>query len=142
LKNIKLKYNIHQIDKAIEFIFNNLTSKVVLFYGEMGSGKTTIIKRLLYKLDCHDVISSPTFSIVNEYKLTDSNAYHFDFYRIKNHYEALDIGIDDYFCSGYWNFIEWPEKITNLLPEEVMVVNLEIISTTERSIECFESEVL
>ena len=60
MKNIKLKYNIHQIDKAIEFIFNNLTSKVVLFYGEMGSGKTTIIKRLLYKLDCHDVISSPT----------------------------------------------------------------------------------
>jgi tRNA threonylcarbamoyladenosine biosynthesis protein TsaE len=108
----------------------------------MGAGKTTLISAIVRALGHSEETSSPTFSIVNEYKLENGYVYHFDFYRIKNHYEALDIGIDDYFCSGYWNFIEWPEKITNLLPEEVMVVNLEIISTTERSIECFESEVL
>ncbi|MDG1056646.1 MAG: tRNA (adenosine(37)-N6)-threonylcarbamoyltransferase complex ATPase subunit type 1 TsaE [Flavobacteriaceae bacterium] len=139
MKKIFKLENIDQIAQELKEMFSR---KIVLFNGEMGAGKTTLISAIVRALGNSEETSSPTFSIVNEYKFANGYVYHFDFYRIKNHYEALDIGIDDYFCSGYWNFIEWPEKITNLLPEEVMVVNLEIISTTERSIECFESEVL
>ena len=136
-------YTLEELTSVAEDILKNANHKIILFNGEMGVGKTTLIKELCKVLGVTDIASSPTFSLVNEYETKENEiVYHFDFYRIKNHYEALDIGIDDYFCSGYWNFIEWPEKITNLLPEEVMVVNLEIISTTERSIECFESEVL
>ena len=139
MKKIFKLENIDQIAQDIKEVF---CRKIVLFNGEMGAGKTTLISAIVRALGHSEETSSPTFSIVNEYKLENGYVYHFDFYRIKNHYEALDIGIDDYFCSGYWNFIEWPEKITNLLPKKVMVVNLEIISTNERSIECFESEVL
>lgn len=139
MKKIFKLENIDQIAQELKEVF---CRKIVLFNGEMGAGKTTLISAIVRALGQSEKTSSPTFSIVNEYKLENGYVYHFDFYRIKNHYEALDIGIEDYFCSGYWNFIEWPEKITNLLPREVMVVNLEIISTTERSIECFESEVL
>lgn len=139
MKKIFKLENIDQIAQELKEVF---CRKIVLFNGEMGAGKTTLISAIVRALGHSEKTSSPTFSIVNEYKLENGYVYHFDFYRIKNHYEALDIGIEDYFCSGYWNFIEWPEKITNLLPREVMVVNLEIISTTERSIECFESEVL
>lgn len=139
MKKIFKLENIDQIAQELKEVF---CRKIVLFNGEMGAGKTTLISAIVRALGHSEKTSSPTFSIVNEYKLENGYVYHFDFYRIKNHYEALDIGIDYYFCSGYWNFIEWPEKITNLLPREVMVVNLEIISTTERSIECFESEVL
>ena len=139
MKKIFKLENIDQIAQDLKEVF---CRKIVLFNGEMGAGKTTLISAIVRALGHSEETSSPTFSIVNEYKLENGCVYHFDFYRIKNHYEALDIGIDDYFCSGYWNFIEWPEKITNLLPKKVMVVNLEIISTNERSIECFESEVL
>ncbi len=139
MKKIFKLENIDQIAQDLKEVF---CRKIVLFNGEMGAGKTTLISAIVRALGHSEETSSPTFSIVNEYKLENGYVYHFDFYRIKNHYEALDIGIDDYFCSGYWNFIEWPEKITNLLPKKVMVVNLEIISTNERSIECFESEVL
>ena len=139
MKKIFKLENIDQIAQDLKEVF---CRKIVLFNGEMGAGKTTLISAIVRALGHSEETSSPTFSIVNEYKLENGYVYHFDFYRIKNHYEALDIGIDDYFCSGYWNFIEWPEKITNLLPKKVMVVNLEIISTNERSIECFESEVI
>jgi tRNA threonylcarbamoyladenosine biosynthesis protein TsaE len=139
MKKIFKLENIDQIAQDLKKVF---CRKIVLFNGEMGAGKTTLISAIVRALGHSEETSSPTFSIVNEYKLENGYVYHFDFYRIKNHYEALDIGIDDYFYSGYWNFIEWPEKITNLLPKKVMVVNLEIISTNERSIECFESEVL
>ena len=139
MKKIFKLENIDQIAQDLKEVF---CRKIVLFNGEMGAGKTTLISAIVRALGHSEETSSPTFSIVNEYKLENGYVYHFDFYRIKNHYEALDIGIDDYFYSGYWNFIEWPEKITNLLPKKVMVVNLEIISTNERSIELFESEVL
>ena len=76
----------------------------------MGAGKTTLISALVRTLGGTEEASSPTFSIVNEYEVENDYVYHFDFYRIKNHYEALDIGVEDYFCSGYWNFIEWPQK--------------------------------
>lgn len=131
-----IEYKIEDIDNVAKQLINCFKSKVVLFNGQMGSGKTTLIAALVKALGGTDETSSPTFAIVNEYKIPSDFIYHFDFYRIKNHYEALDIGIEDYLCSGYWNFIEWPEKVKSLLPEDVSVVNLTIQSDNQRILEC------
>lgn len=106
-----------QIDQvAAQLIDAFKNQNIVAFYGEMGAGKTTLIKAVCKKLGVTDTISSPTFSIVNEY-LTSNNEtiYHFDFYRIKTEEEAMDLGYENYFYSGDRCFIEWPEKIPNLL---------------------------
>ena len=90
--------------------------RIWLFYGEMGAGKTTLIKEFCKQLSVIDSISSPTFSIVNEYATAnESKVYHFDFYRIKNEAEAFDIGVEEYFYSGQYCFIEWPERIPSLI---------------------------
>lgn len=109
--------------------------KVWIFHGEMGSGKTTLIKQICRKLNVSDVMSSPTFSIVNEYATgTNGKIFHFDFYRIRHEAEAFDIGTDEYFYSGYPCFVEWPEKIPSLVPVEHGVVSVTITSKTERTI--------
>lgn len=99
--------------------------RVFLFAGEMGAGKTTFIKALCEKLNIDDLVSSPTFSIINEYSSEMGPVYHFDFYRIKNEAEALDLGYEDYFYSGAYCFVEWPEKIQNLWPESYMSIQIE-----------------
>jgi tRNA threonylcarbamoyladenosine biosynthesis protein TsaE len=99
--------------------------KFVLFEGEMGAGKTTLIKALCKKAGVLDAVGSPTFSIVNEYKtLAGQTIYHFDFYRIKNLQEAFDIGYEEYFFSGHQCFIEWPEKIQSLLNFKTALVQV------------------
>jgi len=108
------------------------THRIFLFYGEMGAGKTTFIKSLCEVLGVDDNVSSPTFSIVNEYVLPDHNVYHFDFYRIKKEAEALDLGYEDYLYSGDYCFIEWPEKIAGLLPATYVEVRLTEISESSR----------
>jgi tRNA threonylcarbamoyladenosine biosynthesis protein TsaE len=138
---MKKIFALKEIDQIANELIKRFNRKIILFNGEMGSGKTTLISTLVRALGSKEEASSPTFSIVNEYKVKNDFVYHFDFYRIKNHYEALDIGVEDYFCSGYWNFIEWPEKIKMLLPEDVINVNLTIISDELRCIECFEAEI-
>ena len=138
---MKIKFQLNQLSAVSDDVKKNINKNIVLISGEMGAGKTTLIKEILKSMNVIDNVSSPTFSIVNEYKVADDFVYHFDFYRIKNHYEALDIGVEDYFCSGYWNFIEWPEKIKILLPKDVTVVNLRIDNEQQRTIECFESEI-
>lgn len=138
---MKKTFSIKEIDQIAKELIDVFGSKIVLFNGEMGAGKTTLISAIVRALGGTEDASSPTFSIVNEYQVSNDFVYHFDFYRIKNHYEALDIGVDDYFCSGYWNFIEWPEKIKMLLPKDVTVVNLTIDDKDVRTIECFESEI-
>lgn len=97
------------------------------FYGKMGAGKTTFVKALCDVLGVDDVVNSPTFAIVNEYHSTllDGPVFHFDFYRIKRLEEAYDIGTDDYFYSGHPCFIEWPELIEDILPEDVVRVTIE-----------------
>jgi len=101
--------------------------KIILFYGEMGVGKTTLIKVLCKQLGVEEATNSPTFSIVNEYLSTSQKSiYHFDFYRIEKEEEVFDMGYEDYFYSGNFCFIEWPEKIPNLLPEEVVKVLIEL----------------
>lgn len=104
-----------------------------LFYGEMGSGKTTLIKAISKAFGVEDMVQSPTFSIVNEYRNPDNDIfYHFDFYRIKNENEALDVGIDEYFESGDLCFIEWPEKVSNLIPDSYLSIKIEMITETSR----------
>ena len=104
-------------------------------HGEMGAGKTTLVKALVAILGEHETTASPTFSIVNEYRAKDGKPiYHFDFYRIKNEIEAYDIGADEYFDSGNLCLIEWPEKIPSLLPANHFEIQLEIITEQSRLI--------
>jgi tRNA threonylcarbamoyladenosine biosynthesis protein TsaE len=113
---MEFNFNIQDLTYIAKEILRNVPNKTLLFYGTMGVGKTTLIKELSKQLGVTDVINSPTFSLVNEYEIMNDKIYHFDFYRIKSEEEALDIGIEDYFFSGHWNLIEWPENISNLLP--------------------------
>ena len=108
--------------------------KVWLFYGEMGSGKTTLIKEICKEAGVADVMSSPTFSIVNEYETAGGQAFHFDFYRIKNEEEAYDIGTDEYFYSGSPCFVEWPEKIPSLIPPKHASIDLQVEDKSKRTI--------
>jgi|SRR6185295_10029257 len=104
-------------------------------HGEMGAGKTTLVKALVTMLGVKETTASPTFSIVNEYHDTNGKPiYHFDFYRIKNEAEAFDIGTDEYFDSGNLCLIEWPEKISTLLPSSHFEIQLEIIDEQTRLI--------
>ena len=106
---------------------------VFAVYGKMGAGKTTFIKGICEALGVKDVVASPTFAIVNEYAdATGQPVYHFDFYRIKNLREAVDIGCEDYFYSGFPCFIEWPELIEELLPEDTVRVNIEVLDNETR----------
>ncbi|MCP4484925.1 MAG: tRNA (adenosine(37)-N6)-threonylcarbamoyltransferase complex ATPase subunit type 1 TsaE [Flavobacteriaceae bacterium] len=113
---MEFNFNLQDLNFVAKEILRNVPNKTLLFYGTMGVGKTTLIKELSKQLGVTDVINSPTFSLVNEYEILKDKIYHFDFYRIKSEEEALDIGIEDYFFSGHWNLIEWPENISNLLP--------------------------
>ena len=109
--------------------------KVWLLHGEMGSGKTTFIKTLCVELGVTDAMSSPTFSIVNEYRLHgDTRVFHFDFYRIKNEAEAYDIGAEEYFYSGNYCFVEWPGKIPSLIPAERAEVSITADNQTQRTL--------
>lgn len=123
---IKIK-SIEEIAVAAkEFVTAMGDRKVFAFYGKMGAGKTTFIKAVCEELGVVDVINSPTFAIVNEY--VDGKGepvYHFDFYRIKNLQEVLDIGYEDYVYSGHMCFMEWPELIENLLPDDAVKVTIE-----------------
>lgn len=108
------------------------TEKIFLFYGDMGAGKTTFIKSLCECLGAKENVTSPTFSIVNEYRGATNKIYHFDFYRLKKQDEALDIGYEEYFYSGNYCFIEWPEKIAGLLPEHYIRVDIQVLSNDQR----------
>lgn len=117
-------YTLADIDSVAQELLEKSRSKTILFYGEMGAGKTTLIKSLIKALKVNDEGSSPTFSLVNEYESPEGPIYHFDFYRIEDENEAYDIGIEEYFSSGAWIFIEWPDNIRNLLPEESQIVKI------------------
>jgi tRNA threonylcarbamoyladenosine biosynthesis protein TsaE len=110
-------------------------TNVWLFHGEMGAGKTTLIKVIGKVLGIQDSITSPTFSIVNEYQVnTQKKVFHFDFYRIKNEEEAYDIGTEEYFYSGHYCFVEWSEKIPGLIPERRADITITIKDNTHRTI--------
>ena len=130
-----INYNLKDISLAADFILKNATCKTLIFNGVMGSGKTTLIKALVNRLGSTDNVSSPTFSIVNEYNANGSTVFHFDFYRIENEYEALDIGVEDYMSQNNWCFLEWAEKIPNLIPNNVNYINFKESEDDTRTIE-------
>ncbi|WP_255562390.1 tRNA (adenosine(37)-N6)-threonylcarbamoyltransferase complex ATPase subunit type 1 TsaE [Flavobacterium sp. IB48] len=132
---MNIVFSLDQIQEVAEQIIASNPKKIILFNGEMGVGKTTLIKQLCKSLGVQDATSSPTFSLVNEYK-TSSNqtVYHFDFYRLNKETEALDMGVDDYLYSGNWCFIEWSEKIASLIPEEHSTINIELLADGKREL--------
>ena len=123
-----MTYLLSEIDSVAREILSNSKSKTLLFYGEMGAGKTTLIKSLVKALGASDVASSPTFSLVNEYSTENGKIFHFDFYRIEDELEALDMGIEDYFASPGWKFVEWPQKIEKFIDEEVQKVEISTVN--------------
>ena len=127
-------FNLSEIDHIAEQVLHQNVAKVILFHGEMGAGKTTFIKALAKALGVEKATSSPTFSLVNEYQAKDGLVYHFDVYRLKNESEAFDFGIDDYLYSGNWCFIEWAEKIPNLIPEKHSIITLEVLENGSRKL--------
>jgi len=125
---IKIQDLTHIHEAAREFISQIGSHKVFAFYGKMGAGKTTFVKAVCEELGVEDVITSPTFAIVNEYTphgSSEGGIYHFDFYRIKKLEEVYDMGYEDYFYSGALCFIEWPELIEELLPDDAVRVTIE-----------------
>ena len=130
---MEITFSLNEINQVAEKILSENTSKIILFNGEMGVGKTTLIKALAKNLGVNDATSSPTFSLVNEYKTIENQCvYHFDVYRLKNEIEALDMGIDEYLYSGNWCFIEWAEKIPTLIPKNNSNISITLLPDGKR----------
>ena len=131
---MEVQYLLPQIEAVARELLEKTKSKTILFYGEMGAGKTTLIKALLKSLGAKDNGSSPTFSLVNVYETSKGEINHFDFYRIKDESEAWDMGFEEYLDSGAWNFIEWPEKIQNFIEEEHQKVEILVLENDTRKL--------
>lgn len=129
-----ITYELDNLKEVASRILENITHKTLLFYGEMGSGKTTLIKELASQMGFDDVVNSPTFSLVNEYGEGTNKLYHFDFYRINTPEEALDMGVEEYFYSGHWVMVEWPDKIQGLLPNDFHRITIEKLSENSRTL--------
>lgn len=132
---MELEFSIESIDEVANTVLSAKPNKVILFNGEMGVGKTTLIKSLCKALGVQEATSSPTFSLVNEYSANNGNViYHFDVYRLKTESEAYDMGMDEYLYSGAWNFIEWAAKIPSLIPDEYSVIDLKQLPNGNRQL--------
>ena len=130
---MEVEFSLNQIDEVVDKLLASKPKKIILFNGEMGAGKTTFIKALCKNMGVENATSSPTFSLVNEYQTTDNQIiYHFDVYRLKHQNEALDMGIVDYLYSGNWCFIEWSEKIIDLIPKEHAVTTITVLENGNR----------
>ena len=133
-------FDIQSIDEVAYEMVKRAHCKTILFYGDMGAGKTTLISAIVKALGGTTEVSSPTFSIVNEYQVKDDKVYHFDFYRIDDITEVLDIGIEDYLYSGHWIFIEWPEKIDEILPRDADISYMKMNKDGSRTLEMRHSD--
>lgn len=140
-RSFEISYSTEQITEVATQLLSQFDGlKLFCFKGNLGSGKTTFIAALCRVLGSTDDISSPTFSIVNEYQSDNGTIYHFDLYRLKNMEEAMDIGFEEYIYSNNYCFIEWPEKVAEILPQH-LVVNCELsyLSVNERKLKAWEN---
>jgi len=134
--SFKIEYSLDKIDKFIPKILDNIHSNIILLLGEMGSGKTTLVKHLVKNLGGIDEVSSPTFALVNEYQTPDKKIYHFDLYRLKDETEALDFGIEEYFADeNALIFIEWPQIIETYIPENSQKIRIIVKNSDTRILE-------
>ncbi len=133
---MKLTYSIDELDKIVlEKIIPNIEGNIVCLEGSMGSGKTTLINSICTNLNSLDKVSSPTFSLINEYKTSHGNLiYHFDFYRVENKEEAMDLGVEEYFYSSNLCLIEWGSKINDLIPKKRHKISLTYIDSKHREL--------
>jgi len=137
---MKKNYTLNEITEVAKEVISNAKRKVLLFNGEMGVGKTTLIKEIVKQLGVLDNVSSPTFSLVNEYhSTTGEKIYHFDFYRINSEEEAMDMGVEEYFYSKSWCLVEWPNKVENLVPLESVSITISE-KNQQRTIELVNNE--
>ena len=129
-----ISYTITQLQNVAKQLIANVPSKTLCFYGEMGAGKTTLIKALVKELKGDGSANSPTFGIVNEYQKKDGKllGFHFDFYRLESESEAWDLGMEEYLSTDTWVFMEWPEKIEGILPETRADIKIEILDEKTR----------
>ena len=132
---MELTYTLQQIEQTAQAVVNAMkNNQLFAFYGQMGAGKTTLIKAICRQLGVQEEVNSPTFAIVNEYEGTHQTIYHFDFYRINRPEEALDFGLFDYFDSGNPCLMEWPECIEPLLPDDTIKIHISVIDDNTRQI--------
>lgn len=131
---MEIIYKLADIEDVAKQLIKNTKTKTWLLHGNMGVGKTTLIKAIVKHLGSTDEVSSPTFSIVNEYELVNDKIYHFDLYRIKDLEEIYNFGIEDYLDAGHYVIIEWPELIESILTDELESINIEIVSEKQRKL--------
>lgn len=126
--------SLSDLPKVAELVLESLNGRnVVAFFAPMGAGKTTLISTLMESLGSEDIVTSPTFALVNQYYTAEREpVYHFDFYRINSINEAFDMGYEEYFYSGDLCLVEWPEKVEQLLPDDTMVIKIEILDENTR----------
>lgn len=130
---IEIKDKRHLVAAAKLFLKNSAGKKIFAFYGSMGAGKTTIIKAICESLGAVDIVSSPTFTLVNEYKTTAGEIlFHIDFYRIKKLEEVFDFGIEEYLTGDSYCFMEWPELVEDILPAETVRVKISVDAKEQR----------
>ena len=134
MKTIEFTYHLKDIEATAASVLEHLVSKTILFNGSMGAGKTTFINALLNAMQSDDTATSPTFSIVNEYNIPNDKVYHFDFYRIGSIDEAYNFGIEDYLNNNHWLFMEWPERIEDLIPENHQAITITDLEDNKRSL--------
>ena len=129
-----LEYTINDLDKVVQTLLNSSDSKIILFHGDMGVGKTTLIKALVKAIGSADEVQSPTYSLVNEYQLPDTSIFHFDLYRVNTIDELYNFGFEEYLLEDHWVFIEWPELAMEFMPENITNVFLELTPDESRKI--------
>jgi len=137
---MEIRFTLDEIDAIAAHIAPELKHRIVRMDGAMGAGKTTLIQALGRQLNLIDSVTSPTFSVVNTYLNKDQEIfYHFDFYRIESEDEALDFGVEEYFDSGCWCFLEWSERIAKLLPDQYSTVTIEVLNEKTRYLQLSNS---